>query len=182
MRLRAAAIAGILVAAAAWIAIALADPGAGSGAAARPADWKLVAPARVELAPGVAGVMEIEVVPQGGRRVSRDGPLRLDVKPGEGVTVGGGRKRLGLGDAVDPGAAAPKFAVKVMGDKPGSYAVEVGVRFWLCARQSCKPVRGAATVAVDIVAPPMPDAAPAVPDAAAVPPPPPPKKKKIPKQ
>jgi hypothetical protein len=176
VRLEAGVIAGVVAAgaAAAWLAIALADP----GASGRPADWKLVAPARVELAPGAAGVVEIEVVPDGGRRVSRDGPLRLDVKAGEGVVIAG-RKRLGLGDAVDPGAAAPKFAVKVTGDSPGSYAVDVTVRFWLCARQSCKPVRGAATVAVDVVAPPMPDAAPAPPDAAPVKPPP---KRKIPKQ
>jgi hypothetical protein len=170
----AAAIAGLVVAAGAGVAwIAIAD----SGANGRPADWKLVAPERVELAPGVAGVLEVEVVPDGGRTVSRDGPLRLDVKPGEGVVVGG-RRRLGLGDAVDPGAAAPKFAVKVTGEKPGAYVIDVGVRFWLCARQSCKPVKGAASVAVDVVAPPMPDAAVAPPDAAAAPP----KKKRIPKQ
>jgi hypothetical protein len=155
-----AAAAVAVIGAAAWLAAA--------GPAATPA-WEARVPERLELAPGVAGVLAVELVPGPGRTVSRDGPVRIDVGLPDGVTTP--RPRLALADAVDPGAAAPTFAVKLTAAAVGRYDVVIDVRLWLCARQSCKPVRAKHAVTVEVRAPapvdaaPAPDAAPALPDA-----------------
>lgn len=150
-----AALAAIAVLGAVVVLRAAADP--------KPPAWELVVPERVELAPGAPGAITIDVVPGAGRSVSRDGPVRLDVAPPDGVTIT--RRRLSLADATDPGAASPRFTVKLVADRAGSYPVEISIRLWLCVRQTCKPVRATRTVTVDVVAPSVPDAAPAPPDA-----------------
>ena len=126
--------------------------------------WELTAPDRIELQPGRPGTIEVAVVPAEGRTVSRDGPVRLDVVTPPGLAVK--RRRLALGDAVDAEARAPRFAVIVSGDQAGTFPVEIAVRLWLCARQTCKPVRATRIVEVVVAAPPTPDAAPRPIDAA----------------
>jgi hypothetical protein len=125
--------------------------------------WTLVVPERVELAPGVSGTITLDIVPGTGRTISRDGPIRLDVTPPDGVTIA--RRRLSLADATDPGAASPRFAIKLGADHAGSYPVAIAIRLWLCDRQTCKPVTATRTVTVDVAAPAPPDAAPPPPDA-----------------
>jgi hypothetical protein len=137
--------------------VALADPPA----------WQLDAPARVELEPGVPGSFDVAVVANGGRTISRDGPLRIDVVAPPGLEVK--RRRLTLVDAVDAAASSPKFAIRIGADKAGTYPVEVAVRFWLCAKKTCRPVRKSTTIDVVVGAKVPPDAAPA-PDASSLPP------------
>jgi hypothetical protein len=114
------------------------------------ATWELVAPASIEFAAGGSGTFELDISPANGRTISRDGPVRVEVRVPDGVTTG--RRRLSLADAVDPGARAPRFSIKLSAAKPGSYQVELRVRLWLCSRQSCKPVRASRVVTVDVKA------------------------------
>lgn len=116
----------------------------------QPAAWDVTVPERVTIAAGGGGTIDLSIQPGPGRTVSRDGPVRIDVRVPDGVTTG--KRRLSLADAVDPGAATPAFAIKVGAVKPGSYAVELGVRAWVCLRQTCKPVRTKRTVTVDVTA------------------------------
>ena len=101
--------------------------------------WELVAPEKLELTAGAATTFDLDIVPAEDRTISRDGPVRIDVKVPAGVTTS--RRRLALSDAGDPAARAPRFSIKLTAAKAGSYDVELRVRFWLCSRQSCKPVR-----------------------------------------
>jgi hypothetical protein len=73
----------------------------------------------------------------------------LELDPDPGVTVK--KKRLGRGDAVDPDADAPRFAIAVRGEAPGEHPVRVRVRFWLCGARRCRPIeaQGVTTVVVD---------------------------------
>ena len=119
-----------------------------AGAAVADSKWDVTAPATVEVAAGGTGTIDVTITPGAGRTISRDGPVRIDVRVPDGVTAT--RRRLSLADAVDPGAAAPAFAIKIGAAKAGSYSVELGVRVWLCLRQTCKPVKTTKTVRVEV--------------------------------
>jgi hypothetical protein len=103
---------------------------------------------RVEVAVGATAPLAISLAVDRGLTVSRDADVivDLDVEPGAAVK----KRRLGRGDAVDPDADAPRFAVNVRGETPGDRRIRVHVRFWLCGTQTCRPidVRRVATVAV----------------------------------
>ena len=103
---------------------------------------------RVELAPGQVAPLTVTIAVDRGLTVSRDAPVILDVAPDAGVMVK--KRRLGRGDAVDPEADAPRFAVPVRGDAAGEHAVRIHLRFWLCRTRACRPieVRRTATVAI----------------------------------
>ena len=129
-----------------WCALALL---AGAPAdAQREPGWDLRVAERVELAAGATGSLTIALAVDRGLTVSKDAAVILDLAPDPGLTVK--KRRLGRGDAVDPEADAPRFAVPVRGDTPGDHLVRLHVRFWLCGTRSCWPidVRRVATIAV----------------------------------
>lgn len=135
--------------------------GWGASAAAQPAPgWELRVPERIELAAGQGGTLPIAVAIDRGRTISRDAPLILDLSADGGVALA--RQRLGRGDAVDPDADAPRFAVPVRAASSGE--VKLRVRFWLCAAKTCRPVDAHRTVIVAVSpAAPAPAPAPAPP-------------------
>jgi hypothetical protein len=148
-----------------WSALVLLV-GAPAGAQRQPG-WDLRVAERVELAAGATGSLTIALAVDRGLTVSRDAAVIVDLAPDPGLTVK--KRRLGRGDAVDPEADAPRFAVGVRGDTPGDHLVRLHVRFWLCGTRSCWPidVRRVATVGVagavvtpliDAGIPPGPDA------------------------
>ena len=108
-------------------------------------------PERVEVAQGAVATLPIAIAVDRGLTVSKDAPVIIDVAPEAGVTVR--RRRLGRGEAVDPGADAPRFTVSVKADAGGEHAVAIRVRFWLCAAKTCRPidVKKVAQVAVTAV-------------------------------
>jgi hypothetical protein len=110
---------------------------------------------RVELAVGATAALTIAIAVDRGLTVSKDAAVIIDLAPEPGVTVK--KRRLGRGDAVDPEADAPRFAVGLRGDAPGEHVVRLHVRFWLCGTRSCRPVdvQRAATIAVGALTPPV---------------------------
>lgn len=105
---------------------------------------------RVEVMAGATAPVTIALAVDRGLTVSKDAQVIVDLAPDTGITVK--KRRLGRGDAVDPEADAPRFAVGVRGDAPGDHLVRLRVRFWLCGTRSCRPidVRRVATVAVAV--------------------------------
>jgi hypothetical protein len=124
-----------------------------SAQAQRGPGWEVRVPERIEVATGATAQLTIALAVDRGLTVSKDAAVTLDLAPEPGVTVK--KKRLGRGDAVDPEADAPRFAINVRGDTPGEHVVRLHVRFWLCGTKSCRPidVRRAATVVVSAVTP-----------------------------
>ncbi len=110
-------------------------------------------PERVEVAQGAVATLPIAIALDRGLTVSKDAPVIIDLAPEAGATVK--RKRLGRGEAVDPGADAPRFTVPVKGEAAGDHAIAIRVRFWLCAAKTCRPidVKKVAQVAVTAAAP-----------------------------
>lgn len=123
-------------------------------AACTPADaqrepgWDVRVAERVEVATGQAAALTIALAVDRGLTVSKDAAVIIDLAPDAGLTVK--KLRLGRGDAVDPEADAPRFALNVRGDTPGDHLVRLHVRFWLCGTKTCRPIdaRRTATVAV----------------------------------
>jgi hypothetical protein len=106
--------------------------------AQREPGWDVRVTERVELAIGQAASLTIALAVDRGLAVSKDAAVILDLAPDDGVTVK--KRRLGRGDAVDPDADAPRFAIAIRGEAPGDHAVRVHVRFWLCGARSCRPI------------------------------------------
>jgi hypothetical protein len=129
---------------------------AAPAAAQREPGWDVRVAERVEVATGQAAPLTVAIAVDRGLTVSKDADVILDLDPDPGVTVR--KKRLGRGDAVDPEADAPRFAIAVRGDASGDHLVRLHVRFWLCGGKTCRPidVRRVATVAVGAAAPAPP--------------------------
>ncbi|MDX2088322.1 MAG: hypothetical protein SFX73_10755 [Kofleriaceae bacterium] len=123
---------------------------ASTPAAAERSDWEVRVTERVELAPGEQGALPISIAVDRGRTVSKDAAVIVDLVPPPGVVVK--RRRLGRGDAVDPGADAPRFSVPVRAEAVGEHLVHVRVRFWVCQARTCRPIDVRRTAAVVIVA------------------------------
>jgi hypothetical protein len=127
--------------------------------AQRDTGWELRIPERVELVAGASGTLPINVTIDRGRTISKDAGITIDLAPEGGVTVK--KRRLGRGDAVDPEADAPRFAVPVRAEAAGDFTVKVHVRFWLCGTKVCRPIEARRTVAIAVASPAPPPAPPA---------------------
>lgn len=116
--------------------------------AQRDAGWELRIPERVELEAGASGTLPITLTLDRGRAISKDAGLVIDLAPEGGIQIK--KRRLGLADAVDPDADAPRFAVPVRAEAAGDFAVKVHVRFWLCGQKVCRPIEARRTVSVAV--------------------------------
>ena len=121
------------------------------GGAARAESWELKVPEKVELVAGTSGTLQVAIVIDRGLTISKDAQLVLDLVPDAGLAVR--RRRLGRGEAIDPGADAPRFAIPLHAAAPGDYALKLHLRFWLCAKQTCRPIDARRSVAVAVAAP-----------------------------
>lgn len=126
--------------------------------AQRQPGWEVRVAERVEVAPGVGGAIAISIAVDRGLTVSRDAPVIVDLVAPAAVAIR--KRRLGRGEAVDPEADAPRFAVPVRATDVGDHAVKIRVRFWVCGARACRPVdvRRSAVVAVAAPAPTPPPA------------------------
>jgi hypothetical protein len=112
--------------------------------------WELHVPERVELAAGATGTLAVDVALDRGQTISKDAALVLDLAPDGGVSLR--HRRLGRGDAVDPDADAPRFAIPLRGEAAGEFTLKLHLRFWLCGTKVCKPIDARRTVAVSVTA------------------------------
>lgn len=114
--------------------------------------WELKVPERVELVAGASGTLPVAIAIDRGLTVSKDAGITLDLAPTPGVVIK--RRRLGRGDAVDPDADDPRFAVPVRSDAAGDYVVKLHLQFWLCGKRICRPIEARRTIAVAVAPPP----------------------------
>jgi hypothetical protein len=135
-----------------------------ASARAEPApDHDLRTGGEVTLRVGERGAGSLTVAPRAGAQIPPGAPLtvRLSVRPEEDDDPAGlelGRRRLHRTQAADPRADAPRFDLPVVARAPGRYRVEADVRFWVCRRRTCRPVRDRAEIPVVVAAPsPPPD-------------------------
>lgn len=150
---------GTAVAAALAGLAALAAPGVpgvpgvlGVARAEPPAEHELRTGGDLALAPGARGAASLTIVPAPNRRIDASAPLtvRLAVSPAKGVKLV--RRRLTRDDAADPRAEAPRFDLEVQADPDasGPYTLTADVRFWVCGKKTCRPVRDRATLTIHV--------------------------------
>jgi hypothetical protein len=119
-------------------------------AAAADTGWDLKAPDKVELVAGAAGTLTISIAVDRGLSISKDAGVIIDLAPEGGLAVK--RRRLGRGDAVDPEADSPRFAIPLHVESPGDYRLKLHVQFWLCGQKVCRPADARRTIAVTATA------------------------------
>lgn len=126
--------------------------------AQRQPGWEVRVAERVEVVTGTSGAIALSIAVDRGLTVSKDAAVIVDLVAPAGVSLR--KRRLGRGDAVDPEADAPRFAVPVRATEAGEHDVKIRVRFWVCGGKACRPVdvRRSAIVAVTVPAPPPIDA------------------------
>jgi hypothetical protein len=134
--------------------------------AQRDTGWELRVPERVELAAGASGTLPITITIDRGHTISKDAGITIDLAPEGGVSVA--KRRLVRGDAVDPEADEPRFAVPLRAEATGDFAFKLHVQFWLCGSKVCRPIEARRSVAIAVAAPapapaPPPDAGTAAP-------------------
>lgn len=152
---------------------------AATAVAQSPARKKRKPPAdyRIKVAPKLTGevgkplALSLTIAPQPGYTISRAGPLRirLTTKPKQGLQLK--RRRYRRKHAADKRADSPRFDLHLLAKTAGSYQLRVALRFWVCGKHTCRPVRDQRTVKVNTAEPPPPATQPAA--SQPTPPPPP---------
>lgn len=121
-------------------------------------DHDIRLPAQDQAITGEPRSLSLTIAPLPGHTISREGPLMvdLDTAPDSGLHLP--RRRYQRRDAADARAEAPRFDLRYRADAPGRHALRVDLRFWACARRTCRPVHVTRTVTIEASAPPAPPA------------------------
>ena len=114
--------------------------------------WEVRLADRLELASGASGALSLAIAVDRGLVVSKDAQVIVDVTTDAGIVVK--KPRLGRGDAVDPEADAPRFAIAVRGEVAGDHPMKVRVRFWVCAARTCRPIEVTRDAVIVVTPPP----------------------------
>ncbi|MBA3457635.1 MAG: hypothetical protein H0T42_31425 [Deltaproteobacteria bacterium] len=127
--------------------------------AQRQPGWEVRVAERIEVAPGASGAIAISIAVDRGLTVSKDAAVIVDLIAPAGITLR--KRRLGRGEAVDPEADAPRFAVPVRATEAGEHALKIRMRFWVCGGKACRPVDVRRSAVVVVAAPSAPVVPPA---------------------
>ena len=111
--------------------------------------WELRIDESVEVEAGAAAAVSLTIAGTGGRTISKDGPVRVEISS---TTLELKRTRYDRRNAADPAADAPRFDLKLVA-KPGDHELAIDARFWVCGKRTCRPVRARRTVAVHAAEP-----------------------------
>ena len=125
--------------------------------AAGPSDeYQLRVDHNVKLEPGDKGAVSLTIAAKTGHRISRDGPITVDVEvvPAKGLVLR--KHHYRRRDAADARAADPRFDLAFRAEAVGDYKLTIDVQFWVCARRTCRPVKERVMATAKVVAPPPP--------------------------
>jgi hypothetical protein len=110
--------------------------------------WHITAPDAVDAEVDAAGSVSLAIGVREGYRISRDGPVVIDLSADPPAALALPHRRLQRRDAADAQADAPRFDLRFKARAEGDCKLTAAVRFWLCAHRTCRPVRAAATIAI----------------------------------
>lgn len=113
-------------------------------------DHDLRLPAQDAAVAGEHRALSLTIAPRPGHTISRDGPIAIELRTGADSGVQLPRHRYQRRDAADPHADAPRFDLHYRAQTPGRHLVTVDVRFWVCARRTCRPVRATREVTIEV--------------------------------
>ncbi len=127
------------------VLVVLSAPAAGEAP-----DYELRTSGAVTLGAGEGGTASLAIVPARGHRIHESAPVTvsLRVSPEGGLRLS--RRRLSRQHAADPRAVAPRFVLPLRAETAGEYTLTARVRFWICARRTCRPVDDEARIPVRV--------------------------------
>jgi hypothetical protein len=108
-------------------------------------DWEVRIDDHADVTAGAATTVSLTIAGNGGRVVSKDGPVRVALKSD---TLKLPRLRYDRRQAADPAADAPRFDLKLTAPAAGEHTLAVDVRFWLCGKRACRPVHATRQVTI----------------------------------
>jgi hypothetical protein len=123
---------------------------AGTAAGEAAPDYRLDHPPEVAVEVGRPGSASLTIVPRAGRTVSRSGPILIALRAEPDGAIELPRRRYRRADAADARAEAPRFDLRMIARGPGDHRLEAEVRFWLCGRRVCWPVRDRLSIRVHV--------------------------------
>lgn len=106
---------------------------------------------------GDSRALALTITPASGHTISRDGPLVISVKAIPKVGLDLPRRRYRRRHAANERATALRFDLGYRAVRAGRYTVVVNVRFWLCGKKTCWPVRATRRVSVEVAEPKVPN-------------------------
>lgn len=112
--------------------------------------FELRSATEVTVTPGTASTVSLTIAGTGGRTISKDGPVRIEVASS---TLELPRTRYARRDAADPAADAPRFDLRFTAGAAGDHELAIEARFWVCGKRVCRPVQATRTVTVHATAP-----------------------------
>ncbi len=124
--------------------------------------WRITIPEAVDAEIEAAAAVSLSIAPREGYTISRDGPLLIELSAAPADALALPRRRLQRRDAADAAADAPRFDLRFKARREGDHRLDVSLRFWICARRTCRPVRTQRSVTIR-ARPPAPPPAPAAP-------------------
>lgn len=110
--------------------------------------FELRSETEVTVAPGATATVSLTIAGTGGRTISKDAPVRIELAS---PTLQVPRTRYARRDAADPAADAPRFDLRFTAEAAGDHELAIEARFWVCGKRACRPVKAARTVAVHAV-------------------------------
>jgi len=126
---------------------------------AAPAQYAIVLPTAVESEPGAVDTVSLTIAARPGYTISHDGPLVVNLAVAPETGFGLPKRQYTREDAADARADNPRFDLRYSPSQAGEYHLTVRVRFWVCTRRTCRPVREIRDVSIRVAAKaPPPDA------------------------
>ena len=115
-----------------------------------PEDFAISLPAEDSATVGDSRALSLSITPRPGYSISQDGPLVIDlaVTPKDGLTLR--RRRYLRRHAADPRAATPRFDLTYGAKTAGRHTITMSLRFWLCGKRTCRPIRTSERVHIDV--------------------------------
>jgi hypothetical protein len=111
---------------------------------------------QLDLEPRSEGIVSLTIVPDREFSISQDGPVSVRVDRSKSLATG--RKKYSRKHAADSRAQSPRFDLKMRSTaQEGRFEVKLDIRFWLCRKQTCRPVRSKHTSTVVVASPPAPE-------------------------
>jgi len=118
-----------------------------------PPDYRVKLPVLVKAELNKPVSASLTIAPRPGYVISRDGPLYIDLsaKTKSGLTLK--QRHYRRKHAADKRADSPRFDLQLRGAQAGTFVVSVAMRFWVCAKRTCRPVKDNRTLTVQVTAP-----------------------------
>jgi len=148
----------------AWV-IAIVALAAHIAAADDPQEYEIQVPDSAELELGEPGAVSLTLAPEAGYAISKDAPIAIALTVTPETGLGLPMRRYTRKHAADARAESPRFDLAARGTAAGQYTLGIDIRFWVCAKKTCRPVAEQRKVQITVVTPPPPPVDAGPPDA-----------------